>query len=106
MRVTPLETYRAVNITGSAAKDVVTEMVSDSVQRARNAVEDARAVAERSRAKAELMEDRPCPDVSRFSCSLWSDQHASPASCLLLQIRSHCFVTFTSNVCVRQLKCL
>ena len=46
-----------------AAKDVVQEMVTDSVERARHAVEEARAVAERSRAKAELMEDRPCPDV-------------------------------------------
>ena len=63
VRVTPLETYRAVSITSSAAKDVVTDMVSDSVQQARHAVEEARAVAERSRAKAELMEDRPCPDV-------------------------------------------
>ncbi|KAA6424385.1 MAG: hypothetical protein FRX49_05597 [Trebouxia sp. A1-2] len=62
VRVTPLETYRAVSITSSAAKDVVTDMVSDSVQQARHAVEEARAVAERSRAKAELMEDRPCPD--------------------------------------------
>jgi hypothetical protein len=63
VRVTPLETYRAVSITSSAAKDVVTDMVSDSVQQARHAVDEARAVAERSRAKAELMEDRPCPDV-------------------------------------------
>lgn len=74
-------------------------MVSDSVQRARNAVEEARAVAERSRAKAELMEDRPCPDVSCFPCSLWPGQCASPAPCLPPQIRSHCCVTFTSNVC-------
>ena len=64
VRVTPIETYRAVSITSSAAKDVVTEMVTDSVQQARYAVEEARAVAERSRAKAELLEDRPCPDVS------------------------------------------
>ena len=63
MRATPLETYKAVTVTGMAAKDVVQEMVTDSVDRARHAVEEARAVAERSRAKAELMEDRPCPDV-------------------------------------------
>lgn len=63
MRATPLETYKAVTVTSMAAKDVVQEMVTDSVERARHAVEEARAVAERSRAKAELMEDRPCPDV-------------------------------------------
>lgn len=61
--MTPLETYRAVNITSQAAKDVVKDMVTDSLYRARHAVVEARAVAERSRAKAELMEDRPCPDV-------------------------------------------
>lgn len=64
MKATPLETYKAVNVTSMAAKDVVQEMVSDSVNQARHAVEEARAVAERSRAKAELLEDRPCPDVS------------------------------------------
>jgi len=64
VRVTPLETYRAVSVTSSAAKDVVSEMVNDSVQQALHAVDEARAVADRSRAKAELMEDRPCPDVS------------------------------------------
>ena len=63
MRATPLETYKAVAVTSMAAKDVVQEMVTDSVDRARHAVEEARAVAGRSRAKAELMEDRPCPDV-------------------------------------------
>ena len=63
VRVTPLETYRAVTITSQAAKDVVKEMVRDSVYRARHAVDEARSVAERSRAKAELLEDRPCPDV-------------------------------------------
>ena len=64
MRATPLETYRAVNVTSQAAKDVVRDMANDSIQRARHAVIEARAVAERSRAKAELLEDRPCPDVS------------------------------------------
>ena len=63
MRATPLETYKAVTVTSMAAKDVVQEMVTDSVDRAKHAVEEARAVAERRRAKAELMEDRPCPDV-------------------------------------------
>ncbi|KAL3154363.1 hypothetical protein ABBQ32_013842 [Trebouxia sp. C0010 RCD-2024] len=62
VRATPLETCRAVVVTSQAAKDVVQEMFIDSVDRARHAVEEARAVAERSRAKAELMEDRPCPD--------------------------------------------
>ena len=63
MRATPLETCRAVNVTSQAAKDVVQEMFTDSVDRARHAVDEAKAVAERRRAKAELMEDRPCPDV-------------------------------------------
>ena len=66
VRVTPVVSSRAVSITSSAAKDVVTDMVTDSMQRARHALEEARAVAERSRAKAEFMEDRPCPDVSSF----------------------------------------
>ena len=63
MKATPRETYRAVKVTSLAAKDVVQDMVTDSVDRARHAVEEARAVAERSRANAELMEDKPCPDV-------------------------------------------
>lgn len=70
VRVTPLETYRAVNITAQAARDVVKDMATDSVQRARQAVDEARAVAERSRAKAELMEDRPCPDVRSVAVTL------------------------------------
>ena len=62
--VAPLETYRAVNVTATAAKDVVQQICNDSIQRFRNAVDEAKAVAERSRAKADLLEDRPCPEAS------------------------------------------
>ena len=64
MRVTPIETYRAVSITSAAAHDVLHNMVHDSLQQARHTIDEARAAADRNRAKAELLEDRPCPDVS------------------------------------------
>ena len=62
--ITPLETYKAVNVTSGAAKEVVQQICTDSIQRGRHALEEARAVAERSRAKADSMEDRPCPEVT------------------------------------------
>lgn len=64
--VAPVETYRAVNVTATAAKDVVQQICNDSIQRFRNAVDEAKAVAERSRAKADLLEDRPCPEASPY----------------------------------------
>ena len=64
IRITPIETYKAVTVTSRVAQDVVSSMVTDSVQQARHALVEARAVADRNRAKAELLEDRPCPDVS------------------------------------------
>ena len=60
-----------MTVTGAAAKEVVQQIGRDSVQRFRNAVDEAKAVAERSRAKADLLEDRPCPEVRHPDSCFW-----------------------------------